>query len=141
MYENNIDNFIFKPLTLYNFFPNNKRLKNSNQDSNSNLNHNHHLGYTNNARANIKKNFSNSKYNYKIVQNSKNLKFNKFASSTSNNFYHNHNHNKYSINNDNKNKYVFRKYRQKKNKTKDKDINKRQEIIGDVNFHYFQKYR
>ena len=156
MYENNIDNFNYKPLTLYNFFPKNKRLKKSKQDSNYNLNH-HHLGYTNSARESIEKNFSNknsrksnSKYNYKIAQNSKNHKFNNFASSTSNNFYHNHNHNeyyynenpftnkKYSINNYNKDKYIFRKFSLKKNRTKEKDKNKRQENMGDANFHYFQ---
>jgi len=159
MYENNVDNFNYKPLTLYNFFPKNKRLKNSNQDSSSNSNH-HHLGYTNSARGSIEKNFSNknsrlsnSKNNYKVGQNTKNFKF----SSTSKNFYHNHNNNhnnnhnhneyyyngnsiknkKYSINSYNMDKFSFRKYSQKKNRTKDKDKIRRQENIGYVNFHNF----
>ena len=162
MYENNIDNFNFKPLTLVNFFPKNKRSKNSNKDNSTNSNYNHHnLGYTNSAHPNIEKNnskknskASNSKYRYKIAQNSKTHKFNNFASSTSNNFYHNHNHNEYYYNNDNpvsNKKYSlnnynynndndgFRKSSHKKNRTKDK--NKAQERIKsvfDANLYNFQ---
>ena len=164
MYENNIDNFNCKPLTLVNFFTKNKRSKNSNKENTTNSNYNHHnLGYTNNANVNIEKNnsnknpkTSNSKYRYKIAQNSKTLKFNNFASSTSNNFYHNQNHNhneyyyyndnpisnkKYSINNYNyyNDNYGFRKSSHKKNRTKDK--NKTQERIKsvfDANLYNFQ---
>ena len=57
MYENNIDNFNFKPLTLVNFFPKNKRSKNLNKDNTTNSNYyNHNLGYTNNAHGNMEKN-------------------------------------------------------------------------------------
>ena len=155
MYENNIDNFNFKPLTLVNFFPKNKRSKNLNKDNSTNSNYyNHNLGYTNSAHGNMEKynsnknsKTSNSKYRYKIAQNSKALKFNNFASSTSNNFYRNHNQNhkeyyynndnpisnkKYSINNYNNNNdnYGFRKSSHKKNRTRDK--NKAQERIKSV---------
>jgi len=164
MYEDNIDSF--KPLTLVNFFPKNKRSKNSNKGSSTNSKYYHNnLGYTNSAHANIEKNNTNknsktshSKYRYKIAQNSKTLKFNNFASSTSNNFYHNHNHNhnhneyyynndnlfsnkKYSINNYNYNNdnYGFRKSSHKKNRTKNK--NKEQERVKsvfDANLYNFQ---
>ena len=162
MYENNIDSFNFKPLTLVHFFPKNKRSKMTNKDNSTNSNQFYYnLGYTNSGHLNLEKNnsnknskSSNSKFKYKIAQNSKTLKFSNFASSTTNNFYHNHNHNEYYYNNDNpisnkkysinnynynKDNYGFRKSNHKKSKTKDK--NKTQEKIKnvvDANIYNFQ---
>ena len=142
MYETNADSFNFKPLTLYSFFPKNKRLKLSKQDSNI-LFKDNKANNTNNERINKEKNNIN-KNNKKNIQwsntNNKTIKFNGIASSTSSNFYNHkdsHLSKKYSINyNSNNYKYGFS---QKKNKNKEK--NKKQERIksvGDSNFHHVQ---
>ena len=159
MNENNID---FKPLTLYSFFPKSKRLKLSKQDSILNYKKPKIINYTISDRANqekynpnktSKKNFQwsnpNYKYNqnYKFDTNSKPIKFNAIASSTSNNFYKNHQDKdfsrKYSINNnlnENNNKYNFRTSSKNKNKTKDPKNKKQERIksVAEVNFHHMQ---
>jgi len=157
MYETNADSFNYKPLTLYSFFPKNKRLKISKQDSNI-IFKEHKTNNTNNERLNKERNNTNKtykkniqwsntnskyNYNYNFVPNSKTIKFSGIASSTSNNFYnHNSNHlsKKYSINyNSNNYKSGFRSFSQKKNKKEAK--NKKQERIksvGEVNFHHIQ---
>jgi len=157
MYETNIESFNFKPLTLYSFFPKNKRLKLLKQDTNivsknSKINttseritkEKNNLNKTNNKKSNIQWNNNNSKYNYNynFASNGKALKFNGIASSTSSNFYNSHNDNlskKYSLNSNNY-KYNFRSNSQKKNKQKEPKNKKHDRIksTGDSNFHHMQ---
>ena len=149
MYQTNVDSFNFKPLTLYSFFPKNKRLKIAKQDSNitskehktSNNNNERIYKERNNLNKTTKKNT-----HWNFAPNSKTIKFNGIASSTSNNFYsHKDNYltKKYSINYSNKNvnnyKYDFHSFSNKKNKTKEK--NRKQERIksvGEVNYQHMK---
>ena len=154
MYDTNVESFNFKPLTLYSFFPKDKRYKLSKHNSNM-VSKEHKANNSNNERMNKDRNNlnknkkisqwsnTNSKNNYNLAPNSKTLKFNGIASSTSNNFY-NHNDNqlskKYSINyhNSNNYKYDFRNFSKNKNKAKGNKKQERIKSVGDVNFHYFQ---
>ena len=149
MYQTNADSFNFKPLTLYSFFPKNKRLKIAKQDSNI-ISKEHKTSNNNNEciykeRNNLNK-ATKKNTHWNFATNSKTIKFNGIASSTSNNFY-NHKDNyltkKYSINYNNKNsnnyKYDFHSFSNKKNKIKEK--NRKQERIksvGEVNYQHMQ---
>ncbi len=152
MYETNIDSLDFKPLTLYSFFPKNKRLKLLKQDTNTISKNNMKLNTTNdrfskeknntNKKKNMQWNNGNSKYNFNcnFEQSRKILKFNGIASFTSSNFYNKNNNNdniskKFSF----KYKYSFRSS-QKKNKQNEMK-NKKQErkkSKGESFFKYMQ---
>ena len=138
MYETNTDSFNFRPLTLYSFFPKNKRLKiakNSNIISNNDNNNNNNDKPINKGNSN-----SHKKNDYKSLS-GKHLKFNNIASSTSNNFYNGNKKDnidrKYSFNYTNNYKYNFRNFSQKKNKQKDSK-NKKQDRIKSTGDSFFQ---
>jgi hypothetical protein len=144
MNEANTESFNFKPLTLYSFFPKNKRFKISKKNTNVILKNNNDntKPNTNNEKINKTSN-SNSKKEY-IPTSGKNLKFNNIASSTSTNFYNNHQNidgvdRKYSFNYNNNNnyKYNLRSSGQKKNKQKDQK-NRKQERIKSTGDSYLQ---
>ena len=91
----------FKPMTLYSFFPKNKRLKLAKKDSTTSSKTKKH---TNNIYSmKSSKGNKNNKYDYHYNFSPKN-NFNYLAASTSNNFYHNINQN--SSNNN----YIARKH-------------------------------
>ena len=160
MLESNNENFDYKPLTLYSFFPKNQRFKLTKQDININskenkiyLNNEAPIKERNNLnRGSQKKSIKwtnvNSKYNYNFAPSKKTMKFNGVASSTSNNFY---NHNarqaskKYSMNYNNANNYNynygFKSVSQKKNKANEiKNRNQdRIKSVREVNFHHLHK--
>ena len=88
--------FSFKPMTLYSFFPKNKRLKLAKKDSSISKKKKQNKIFENNFKENQRKNIQwsskNNKYDYHYnfspSANSK-QSLNYLASSTSNNFYHN----------------------------------------------------
>ena len=88
--------FSFKPMTLYSFFPKNKRLKLAKKDSSISKKKKQNKIFENNFKENQRKNIQwsskNNKYDYHYnfspIANSK-QSLNYLASSTSNNFYHN----------------------------------------------------
>ena len=88
--------FSFKPMTLYSFFPKNKRLKLAKKDSSISKKKKQNKIFENNFKDNQRKNIQwsskNNKYDYHYnfspSANSK-QSLNYLASSTSNNFYHN----------------------------------------------------
>ena len=88
--------FSFKPMTLYSFFPKNKRLKLAKKDSSISKKKKQNKIFENNFKENQRKNIQwsskNNKYDYHYnfspSSNSK-QSLNYLASSTSNNFYHN----------------------------------------------------
>ena len=90
------ESFSFKPMTLYSFFPKNKRLKLAKKDSSISKKKKQNKIFENNFKENQRKNIQwsskNNKYDYHYnfspSANSK-QSLNYLASSTSNNFYHN----------------------------------------------------
>ena len=143
MYEPNIESFDYKPLTLYSFFPENKRLKLLKKDPNS-TSKEHKINNINKAsKKSAKWSASNYKYNNNnFGKNTKTLKFNGIASSTANNFYsHDGNYlsKKYSINYGNNNKNGFLNFNQTKNKKRGERSKKHERIksVGETNLNYF----
>lgn len=151
MYETNLDSFDYKPMTLYSFFPKNKRFKLLKQDTNIVSNNKNKLNSTNekftkeksyvNKKRNMQWTKTNSKYNYNhnFEPSGKIIKFNGIASSTSNNFYNNNNDHiskKFSF----KYKYSFRNSSLKKNTQKEVKYKKQDRIksTGDSFYQYFQ---
>ena len=154
MYDTNVESFNFKPLTLYSFYSKNERLKLSKHDQNM-TNKDHKTNNINNERIYKERNnlnkkkkntqwpSTNPKFSYNFTKNSKTLKFNGIASSTSNNFYnHNDAHlsKKFSINyhNSNNYKYDFRCFSNKKNKAKGNKKQERIKSVGDINYHHMK---
>ena len=94
--NNDRQSFSFKPMTLYSFFPKNKRLKLAKKDSSISKKKKQNKIFENNFKENQRKNIQwsskNNKYDYHYnfspSANSK-QSLNYLASSTSNNFYHN----------------------------------------------------
>ena len=94
--NNDGQSFSFKPMTLYSFFPKNKRLKLAKKDSSISKKKKQNKIFENNFKENQRKNIQwsskNNKYDYHYnfspSANSK-QSLNYLASSTSNNFYHN----------------------------------------------------
>ena len=142
MFEAKLENLNSKPLTLYSFFPKNKRIKLSKQETSINSK-NDQIDYSNNE--NEKK----DKKIYNTNNNMNNLKWSKAnyiskklkLTSTTSNFYNNYKDNylskKYDKNNFkfNNYKYDFRFSKKRKNKLKE-NKNKKQERLkseGDSN--------
>ena len=147
MFESKLKNLDTKPLTLYSFFPKNKRIKLSKQETSINSK-NEQIDYSNNEyeKKDKKDHYSNNNMNNlkwsKSNYISKKLKF----TSTTSNFYNTYKDNylskKYDKNNFkfNNTKYGFRFSKKKKNKLKE-SRNKKQERLkseGDNNFRLLQ---
>ena len=143
MYEN-VDSFSFKPLTLYSFFPKNKRLNIAKKDNSNIVSNNNKYKILSDEK--ISKEKGKEKIN---INKTKSLKFNNVASSTSSNFYTNHYNNEniskknsfnYNNNYNSYNNYNFRSYSQKKYKQKDQKNKKSERIksTGDSYLQYIQ---
>ena len=135
MSEKNSEGYNFMPMTLFNFFPSNKKFKLSKKITNINSKKDKRIFVKNERLNNLNKEIK-KLINNKLSPNSKNIKSNNIIYSTSNNFF-NHNDKfskKFSFNNY---KYSFRTTSQNKKKIKESYKDKKEERIkslGEVTF-------
>ena len=134
------ESFSFKPMTLYSFFPKNKRLKLAKKDTSiSNKKKKQNKIINNQFKESQRKNYQwsskNNKYDYNYNfspnsnTNTKQSNFNHLASSTSNNFYNNMNINSATNNNN----FITRKH--SLNYKRDKKV-----INSQFNFNNLNKF-